>query len=259
MKVEKKAEQKEKAQLILESIKELFQPLKEIVKKIKDEKYEIIIADDVSARLPALVLKKVLEKISSQKIKLFFVHPLFLSQTPKIKQNFKELIDKKTLFFTEAVYSGETLIKMIRFFSRHNLSVDYAILSYELFENESDLLNYLNQRVKLNKKSKFFIAQKSSKPKIAQEQSKTLIGLVGDFESEKVQKLSKINPKNLKIYLFLFQQYCDFPLIEKIFPEIANKIKLGQNLLPTDIQKITNFVRHQINQLADLIVESLNS
>lgn len=263
MELKKKENQKD---IILSSIEELAEPLKLLLEKLKNKNYDVIIADDTSARLPAIVLKKVLEKVNHQKIKLYFIHPPFLDKfqtNEKFQSEInKKLKDKKVMFFTESVFSGQTLIKLIKFFKNYkNISLDYAVLFYsrQNFKNEQDLKDYLQKMTGVKNINLLAITPTDkSKPKIAEETNKPLIGLIGDFESEEVKKIYHLNPKNLKIYLEFFQQSTDFEKLTKIDPTLIHKIIKGK-LDQADFQKIISFVRQQINILVSDLIQSLNS
>ena len=154
---ERKLDQNEK-EIKLEEVAELEEPIKKIIEKIKDRiengEYGLIIGDDASGRIPALILGNFIKKISEQKDfdrpniifipgkleKDDFWSVLFKSVVASKKQH-EELDDylskhgarkdKKILIITDTLKTGYSLLTLIELLKRAGYGCDIATIGIE--------------------------------------------------------------------------------------------------------------------------------
>ena len=137
-----------------EGVKEIFPPLCNIVfdlkEKIKEGKYSLVIGDDASGHVPALILYKFIREIYKEKQKK--INIVFLSGSKGLnesdlenkKEKIKNLLKDKlnvneksgVLVATDVVFTGETLVPLRDVLN--DMKVDYNISSISvLYEKDS--------------------------------------------------------------------------------------------------------------------------
>lgn len=144
--------------ITLEEIAELEEPIKNIIGKIKERiekgEYGIIIGDDASGRIPALVLGGLIKKISklrnlSEPNIIFIPGKLNNPQDEKMAEMLQNHLSKygvkkegRVLVVTEAIVSGQTLSVLSALLKKLGFVADIAAIGiedqYSFMENERE-------------------------------------------------------------------------------------------------------------------------
>ena len=139
-------------------ISELEEPIKRIIGKIRDKiergDYGIIIGDDASGRVPALILGGFIKKIAEHK-KLLAPKTIFipggLNQSTDFTEKLKNHMikygftaGKKVLIVTEAIESGSSLSKLVATLQSLKIDFDLTTIGVELSKD----LGYQEKRRK---------------------------------------------------------------------------------------------------------------
>jgi adenine/guanine phosphoribosyltransferase-like PRPP-binding protein len=111
--------------------------LLELRDKISD--YDTILCDDTSGRLPAIFLKKIMDKKREEQgknlVRLKFVaagklySPLFYKIHEFIKEKNKEENWQKVLVVTDHIFSGESMRKLVDILEEENIDFDVAAIT----------------------------------------------------------------------------------------------------------------------------------
>lgn len=233
----------------LKPIEELEDAFFEFLKDLDPgKKYDVILVDDTSARIPALALKKILEKIYNKKIEIYFLSVQDYSEKDfeKLSQKIK---NKKVLFFTENTFSGITMAKVINFLTKLNVDFDVSSLFYskDSFKSKKHFEDYF-RKIFPNFKGNFLLGKLTSEvPLITFNHLKPFIGVVKTHEGIKI--IEKLDKKGLKYYLSLL----DAEGIKEIFKE-GEEIKI-ENLDKTTIAKLRELIRKEVDLLVEKILE----
>ena len=120
--------------------------MQELESAVDEGRYDLIIGDDTSARLPSLIAKKVIdyqnEKIGRKKIPLFFVQASsrYISDID-VSMQIKELTkhydipkDKKVLILTEYIRSGDSLKRLAEQLTAVGINYDVAAMAAKFDE-----------------------------------------------------------------------------------------------------------------------------
>lgn len=231
----------------LKPIEELEDAFFEFLKDLDPEKkYDVILVDDTSARIPALALKKILEKIYNKKIEVYF-----LSIPEDFKKNFEKLLqkikDKKILFFTENTFSGTTISQVIRFLSNFDLDICSLFYASSSFKSKKAFEDYFKKIFPQFNGNFLLGTPVSGPPLITYDSLKPFIGVVKTHE--RIEKMENAHKKDLKYYLSLL----DAKGIKEIFKE-GEEIKI-ENLDKTTIAKLKELMRKEVDLLVEKILE----
>ncbi|MCX6793262.1 MAG: hypothetical protein NTY12_04530 [Candidatus Falkowbacteria bacterium] len=144
-------ETKDKEHIKLREIKQLENPIKEIIKQmdLENTNYDAIIGDDASGRIPALIFNEIISKINKdkkiEKPKLLFIAGQFagtsyndadpnafrkiLYDTNKhISKNIKD--KKRALIVTDTINTGNSLSAMTKGLQGNKIEYDIASISF---------------------------------------------------------------------------------------------------------------------------------
>jgi len=132
---------------VMNNVSEIFSN-PEFIKSIEEGKYNLLIVDDASARVPALIFRKIINNIYRKKniseIKTLFVPGQLRSADPNIsekisnhinsyleKVNFPK-IDINTLVITDTISEGRTLKILSDALVKSSINYDIAAVSLEI-------------------------------------------------------------------------------------------------------------------------------
>lgn len=135
----------EKEVKISGTIAELEQPLRTIIEKIKPKieagEYGLFIGDDVSGRVPTIILGKIINAIYEargfEKSKIIFIPGKLSSKTSTEEKLDKYLAKlgfdrkKKILIITDTVYTGKSLNTLVNLIHKLNLDCNIATIGLE--------------------------------------------------------------------------------------------------------------------------------
>ncbi|MEK7585824.1 MAG: hypothetical protein AAB477_01135 [Patescibacteria group bacterium] len=123
-------------------ITHLFKPISKILEKgikekIQNCEYDLLIGEDASGRIPALVFKDILQKVYERNKKeqpqlLFMAGTRFQSWDPDVLLKFKEHVSthakdkKKALVVTELIGHGHSIISILDALQNNGISYDIA-------------------------------------------------------------------------------------------------------------------------------------
>lgn len=141
--------------ITMEEIAELEEPVKNIIEKIKSRiekgEYGLIISDDASGRIPALILGGVIKKISKlRNVRnpniIFIPGRLKNSKDDLAKEKLQKHLDaygvkkgERILIITEAIMSGKALSVISRLLEELGFETDIATMGIEEFGNTNSL------------------------------------------------------------------------------------------------------------------------
>jgi len=137
-------------------IAELEKPIENLVGQLKEAidsgKYDTLIGDDASGRIPTLILRKViLERFRKlhpdatpeqerEAVKTFFIAGGYAKNNEELRKFFSEKlknnVTKKVLFITEAIVSGSTVNRVIRLLEGEGISSDVAAVESPYVPNK---------------------------------------------------------------------------------------------------------------------------
>lgn len=149
-------------QIVSEEVAELEKPIKTIIEKIRSRiengDYGLIVGDDASGRIPALILGNFIKKVSEQKgfdkPNIIFIpgklKAPILNQDRMMKKledhigSFSATKDKRILIVTDTVLTGLSLKILVRLFHKIGFICDIATIGVEtdekqLFERDENL------------------------------------------------------------------------------------------------------------------------
>lgn len=107
---------------------------------LQNDNYGLILGDDTSGRLPALVVKGVSDHISDaaqrERVPTFFIQAGRYMSDDEVSSQFEERIasridrlkGRKVLLITEHIDTGGTLDRLIKLFVEHNIPFDIAVM-----------------------------------------------------------------------------------------------------------------------------------
>jgi len=124
--------------------------IKQLSPAIRNHEYNLLVGDDVSGRIPALILGGVMkdiykrEKIESPQILFFGGDKRPISDSSKLSNYFRNLIDKKkinpenikALLITDNIETGRTIDYFTEALSEVGLSCDIAAVSSDISTDE---------------------------------------------------------------------------------------------------------------------------
>jgi hypothetical protein len=133
-------------QALLMSMSEFFSN-PEFMKSIEEGKYNLLIADDTSARVPSLIFNKVIKEVYSKNNfpdpKVLFVPGQMRSTDPNISVKISNHINKylekvglsnteiNALVITDTIYKGTTIKKLSDALTKSNINCDIVTFSFE--------------------------------------------------------------------------------------------------------------------------------
>ncbi len=133
------------------AFKEIFPPICNIVFDLKDKikkgEYSLVIGDDASGHIPALIIYKLIKEIykkENKDIKILFLagsrgidNSLLAKKKEKISNLLNLKIDssKKVLVVTDIVYTGETLLPLKNILD--NLGTDFDLASVSVLREQA--------------------------------------------------------------------------------------------------------------------------
>lgn len=151
-------------QCLLSNMSEIFSN-PEFMKSIEDGKYNLLIADDTSARVPSLIFNKVIKEVYSKKDfpdpKVLFVPGQMKSTNPDISAKISNHINKylekvglsdteiNALVITDTIAEGTTIKKLSDALTKSNINCDIATLGLEFGgdEKKQRLENSLGRKI----------------------------------------------------------------------------------------------------------------
>ncbi len=195
-----------------------------IVKQLKEQietgEYKTIIGDDASGRIPTLLFKKVLDKVTGGSVKTLFIgggKGMWWNEEKEeniknILSNYQEHIEGKALFVTEYLGGGEGMAKMAE--QLEAAGIDFDIASLGSLEPEK---HYLDE-FKILKKHKLLIGSYSPRisPSVYKEHS-----ISGVFKENKQDAIAKRIPVDQVYQKNISQTRED---INRLAIEIINKV-----------------------------------
>jgi len=144
----------------------------QLKENIEKAAYSAVVSDDLSGRIPALIMSEIMKKVYAEKeenLKTFFIAPLktnFPTRNQKKIANAdaakikRELGDdeRKVLVVTECICAGYNVEKILNSFDNSNLQADIAALRVYLhsaLDKIADLLKRYESNIFIGEKGEF--------------------------------------------------------------------------------------------------------
>lgn len=185
--------------VILRAIAELENPLKDVLRQLRgplyEQEYGFILADDRSGRLPALILRKVINAVYAKHqppLPLIFVKGRkYETDLQHMQDEFSRAFriiktqtpNKRVLLVTEHIHSGLTVRNFRRVLDSNDMEFDVCALTIHLKEKNYRQLGYIPKNSNL-----FFYPNLKEAPTVSSMDELTGLGKGRDNEQIVIQK-----------------------------------------------------------------------